>query len=722
MLAGWMVDARAMRAVRQGVTRFAAAAGLIGVGLVANAAPADAVVLCDYNADTATLTLQKRDGLTIGHANGNFVVTDRLDNSVTCDPDATMETVKSVKIGVDPLDNDDDEQVTIDLANGPFVNSPGTVDEHDIAFSIDLGARGVDSLVIEGANDSVNGDHITVAGTSVELNGNSQPDVTTTDVERVEIRGNDGNDIIDAQTSTFGISQPTVLSGSTTSPGVTLVGGDGDDDLTGGDGADMLIGNGGDDMLTGMAGNDWLDTGSGPGTRTDLMLDGGLGIDTADFSGMFVPVEANLGDGGAAYGEGGSALSEVENVVGTEFADLLVGDNGDNVIEAAGGDDEAYGMGGKDRIRGNNGDDLLNGTGGGDSLEGGDGDDTLHGGGGSDSVGGGSGGDTIHGGGSGSGSDVINSETGSDVIYGGNGRQVIFAGDGDDEVYGEEGNDLVDGQDGEDHVFGGQGNDTSRGGDGPDAVYGGFGSNHVDGGAGDDEVYAGGGGSVDGGAGDDAVFGGSSSDQLTGDIGDDVLSGGGGSDRLTGSDGDDILNAGDGSDHLNGSDGDDVLNAGDGSDLLQGQHGDDVLRGAGGTDTVSFEDSRFGVTASLADGAASGEGEDALTDIENLWGSHFADSLTGDHFRNQLRGRAGADVLAGGLGSDQESGDGGNDVLDQGRRSNGGDKLSGGAGRRDVVDYSARSHRVRVTRNGKANDGERGEHDNVGRDINRVRR
>jgi Ca2+-binding RTX toxin-like protein len=125
--------------------------------------------------------------------------------------------------------------------------------------------------------------------------------------------------------------------------------------------------------------------------------------------------------------------------------------------------------------------------------------------------------------------------------------------------------------------------------------------------------------------------------------------------------------------------------------------------------------------------------------VENLWDSNFADTLEGDKFRNQLRGRAGddallgggrgdrlrggigADELAGGRGNDREFGENGNDFLDQGRFKNGADVLSGGPGRRDTVDYSARTRRVRVTRDNRPNDGQRGEHDNVLRSIHRVR-
>jgi Ca2+-binding RTX toxin-like protein len=689
MVAGWALGGPVRRAAGEKMTRLAqlgAAGLLVGVGLVGLAAPAGAVVGCSYDADIATLTLEKRDGVSIGRdAAGRFVVTDGLGNPVDCGPEATVQTVDSVVIGVNQTDNDN-ETVTLDLSNGGFVDDvTDPAAPRDIDLSVDLGELRADTLVIEGTDDD-SGDFIRAIGNDLYLNRNDDVDVNARGVDSLTIAGNAGNDELDASAPANG-AVVTALGAVPSNSGMTLVGGDGDDILTGGDGNDILVGNRGDDRLTGNGGNDWLDTGPGLGTLPDLVLDGGDGTDTADFAGMFVPVEANLGEGVASYGDGGSGLTGMENLRGTAFGDLLVGDDNANTIDCNGGDDETYGMGGKDRVRGGSGDDTLHGSGGSDSLDGGDGDDTLHGGDSGDGISGGSGGDTIHGGGSGSGTDGISGETGSDVIFGGTGNQVILAGDGADEVYGEAGRDVVDGQDGEDMVFGGPGSDTVRGGAGPDQVYSGTGSDSADGGDGDDEVY-----------------GDSGSDHVDGSAGDDVLFGGGDSDRL------------------GGADGDDVLNAGDGSDLLNGHQGGDILRGAAGTDTVSFAGSRFGVTANLTDGAASGDGEDALTDIENLWGSHAADSLTGDHFRNQLRGGGGADLLVGGYGNDHESGDGGNDVFNQGRRPNGGDMLAGGAGRRDVVDYSARAHRVRFTRDNAHNDGERREHDNILQDIDRVRR
>jgi Ca2+-binding RTX toxin-like protein len=71
---------------------------------------------------------------------------------------------------------------------------------------------------------------------------------------------------------------------------------------------------------------------------------------------------------------------------------------------------------------------------------------------------------------------------------------------------------------------------------------------------------------------------------------------------------------------------------------------------------------------------------------------------------SRLFGEAGTDRLSGGTGDD---------LLDGGP---GGDTLGGGAGR-DTADYSARVAPVSVSLNGTADDGEGGEADNVGNDV-----
>ena len=78
-------------------------------------------------------------------------------------------------------------------------------------------------------------------------------------------------------------------------------------------------------------------------------------------------------------------LVNIENLVGTTFADMLAGDDLAN---------EIIGLAGDDTIEGNGGDDLLDGGEGDDTLLGGDGDDTLIGGAGDNAIDGGAGDDT----------------------------------------------------------------------------------------------------------------------------------------------------------------------------------------------------------------------------------------------------------------------------------------------------------------------------------------
>jgi Ca2+-binding RTX toxin-like protein len=86
---------------------------------------------------------------------------------------------------------------------------------------------------------------------------------------------------------------------------------------------------------------------------------------------------------------------------------------------------------------------------------------------------------------------------------------------------------------------------------------------------------------LEGLGGDDTLQGGGGDDRLDGGDGNDVLNGGGGDDRLDGGDGNDVLNGGGGDDRLDGGDGNDVLNGGGGRDELFGGDGNDTIYGSG---------------------------------------------------------------------------------------------------------------------------------------------
>ncbi|HSE72011.1 MAG TPA: calcium-binding protein, partial [Nocardioidaceae bacterium] len=286
------------------------------------------MVSCSFDETSSRLALEAGAGFTVGRdVAGTFVITDGYGNPVVCDGTTTpsVENVERVVIR-GAQGSSGDAEVTLDHANGGFMQ-PGHPDlSNDIDFSIDLGAEGGGSLVIEGSDDELLGDSILVVGDDVNLNGDDDVDVVTTGVDNLEVRGNGGNDRLDASVSGFGGGEPTLLSSASSSSGVTLIGSDGDDLLIGSDGDDLLvgrdgdetlIGKAGDDTLIGNGGDDLLDGGSGNDT-----IDGGEGEDTADFDSLFVPVEANLGLGVAVSDEGEDELTDVENLIGTPFADL----------------------------------------------------------------------------------------------------------------------------------------------------------------------------------------------------------------------------------------------------------------------------------------------------------------------------------------------------------------------------------------------------------------
>jgi CSLREA domain-containing protein len=165
-----------------------------------------------------------------------------------------------------------------------------------------------------------------------------------------------------------------------------LIGGQGDDTLGGDGGANELAGGGGSDTadysggggavqinlgngtVTGAQGADALTSiENGTGSAADDLLvtgvgdnhfDGGGGADTASFEVIPASINANLATGvvtGQATTQ--DTLANVENLRGSEAADVLTGDGAANVLEALGGNDSLTGAGGADTLRLGAGDD-----------------------------------------------------------------------------------------------------------------------------------------------------------------------------------------------------------------------------------------------------------------------------------------------------------------------------------------------------------------------------
>ncbi len=162
------------------------------------------------------------------------------------------------------------------------------------------------------------------------------------------LRGFDGNDTLSANIGR-----------------VELDGGIGNDTLNGSDDGDHLFGGEGDDELFGNDGGDYLN--GGPGAD---LIDGGdssTGQDIVDYSnspsGIRLTIDGATASGGDAQGD---TLINIENIIGSNFADEISGDDNNNIIDGRAGDDVLNGGGGSDSIDGNQGNDLLNGGSGND--------------------------------------------------------------------------------------------------------------------------------------------------------------------------------------------------------------------------------------------------------------------------------------------------------------------------------------------------------------------
>jgi hypothetical protein len=157
-------------------------------------------------------------------------------------------------------------------------------------------------------------------------------------------------------------------------------------EVHGGPGADRIATAGERDRVDGGPGDDTIATGAGPDTVLERTgdsdtLDGGAGDDLVDYTRAAAPVRIDL-----ATGEGpGDALAGFEDASGGRYADLLIGDDGDNDLAGgAGGPDSILGRGGHDSLAGSPQADRLDGGAGPDSIAGAGGRDDLRGGPGDD--------------------------------------------------------------------------------------------------------------------------------------------------------------------------------------------------------------------------------------------------------------------------------------------------------------------------------------------------
>ncbi|MBL1240801.1 MAG: hypothetical protein COB13_003055 [OCS116 cluster bacterium] len=188
--------------------------------------------------------------------------------------------------------------------------------------------------------------------------------------------------------------------------------------------------------VTGSDFNDIL----GGGLEANI-LDGGLGKDAADYSLSNAQVSVDLSNDTASGGHAeNDELNNIENLIGSAFADNLTGDASDNELRGMAGNDVMTGLAGNDTLYGGAGEDALNGGDNNDALYGGADDDVLQGGSGADTLDGGEGLDQLYG------------NNGNDILRGGAGNDLLKGGEDDDDLFGGAGDNVLDGGTGTDKM------------------------------------------------------------------------------------------------------------------------------------------------------------------------------------------------------------------------------------------------------------------------------
>ena len=143
-------------------------------------------------------------------------------------------------------------------------------------------------------------------------------------------------------------------------------------------------------------------------------------------------------------------------IFGTPDPDVLVGDDGINLILAGGGNNFVNAGAGDDLVFGEEKTNIFNGEAGDDLLSGGVSEDFL--------------GDVLNGG---EGADTLLGEGGNDLLDGDDGNDLLVGGSGIDAMGGGKGDDLLLGGAGNDGLFGDEGRDTFvfASGEGADIIF-----------------------------------------------------------------------------------------------------------------------------------------------------------------------------------------------------------------------------------------------------------
>ena len=425
-----------------------------------------------------------------------------------------------------------------------------------------------------------------------------------------------------------------------------------DDTISGDENRNRLFGRDGDDVLTGVA-NTTTDDGDlfAGDAGSDTLIGSDGQDDYVDYSGDPAGAVIDLAAGIATDGYGDTdTLISIEDVEGTDQDDVILGNQEDNFIDGRAGDDELRGFGGDDQFRGGEGNDIIDGGADRDRVR----YDREHEHGGTQGV-------------------VVDLTAGTATDTFGNTDTLISIEQAEGSIF----DDTISGTDDDNRLVGEDGDDTLIGLDGDDDLQGDAGDDTLDGGVGGDFLQP--------GSGTDTVIGGANgptgeSDELS-YIFDSIDTGTSNGITVTFTsefDGTVIDYAGDtdgftGIERVRGTNNADTFIGAEGRQQFRGFGGDDSFDGgAGDDDRVDYSRAQpdlgafQGITVSLVTGIATDAygDTDTLTNIEQIRGTDFVDSIVGNAERNSLDGEGGDDFIDTGGGVDNFAGGGnGSDTI-----------------------------------------------------------
>lgn len=240
------------------------------------------------------------------------------------------------------------------------------IDGYNRSLDFYDGGEGNDSLILTQGNDLLNLDNINISLDKISQIDDSKliaPKILNLEV----IIANDGDDIINLSSSKYQMSGITIFGGNGNDKifaniGDDLIfGNDGNDQIFSGNGNDIISGGNGDDEIFAGAGDDLIDGVSMANkiygedgddhlivNQDDLVINGGAGQDLAILTNFKNSALVDFNQQLITVNNQQISFVFVENIRATNYDDIIIGDENNNIITGQGGNDSIIESAGND--------------------------------------------------------------------------------------------------------------------------------------------------------------------------------------------------------------------------------------------------------------------------------------------------------------------------------------------------------------------------------------